>query len=36
LHTARLRLCAIAQAMEDEPQDLRQRVGARLIGILAV
>jgi chaperone modulatory protein CbpM len=36
LHTARLRLHAMAQAMEAEPQELRQRVGARFVGILAV
>ncbi len=36
LHTARLRLHAMARAMEAEPQDLRQRVGARLVSILAV
>ena len=36
LHAARLRLHAMAQAMEAEPQDLRARVGARLVGILAV
>ena len=36
LHTARYRLHAMAQAMEAEPQDLRARVGARLIGILTV
>ena len=35
LHTARLRLRAMAQAMEAEPQDLRQRIGARFVGILA-
>lgn len=36
LHAARLHLRALAQAMEAEPQDLRQRVGARFVGILAV
>ncbi len=36
LHTARLRLHAMALAMEAEPQDLRQRVGARFVAILAV
>ncbi len=36
LHTARLRLHAMSQAMADEPHDLRQRVGARLVAILAV
>jgi chaperone modulatory protein CbpM len=36
LHTARRHLHAMAQAMEAEPQDLRQRVGARFVGILAV
>lgn len=35
LHTARLRLHAMAQAIEAEPLDLRQRVGARFVGILA-
>ena len=35
LHTARLRLHAMAQAMEAEPQDLRQRVGARFVKFLA-
>lgn len=36
LHTARRRLHAIAQAIEAEPQDLRARVGARLVGILSL
>ena len=36
LHTARLHLHAMAQAIEAEPQDLRQRVGARFVGILTV
>jgi chaperone modulatory protein CbpM len=36
LHTARVRLHAMAQAMEAEPQDLRQRVGARFVTILAM
>ena len=36
LHGARLHLRAMAQAMEDEPQDLRARVGARFVGILAL
>lgn len=36
LHVARHRLFAMAQAMEAEPQDLRQRVGARFVRILAV
>jgi chaperone modulatory protein CbpM len=36
LHVARQRLFAMAQAMEDEPQDLRARIGARFVGILAV
>lgn len=36
LHNARLHLRAMAQAMEAEPQDLRARVGARFVGILAV
>lgn len=35
LHDARQRLFAIAQAMEAEPQDLRARIGTRLIGLLA-
>jgi chaperone modulatory protein CbpM len=36
LHTARQRLHAMAQAMEAEPQDLRARVGARFVTILAM
>lgn len=36
LHTSRLRLHAMAQAMEAEPPDLRGRVGARFMAILAV
>lgn len=36
LHDARRDLHAIAQAMADEPQDLRMRVGARLISILTL
>ena len=36
LHDTRRRLRAMAQAMEAEPQELRQRVGARFVGILAV
>ncbi len=36
LHATRLRLFAMAQAIEAEPQDLRSRVGARFVGILAV
>lgn len=36
LHTARARLHAMAQAMEEEPQDLRQRVSARIIAYLTV
>jgi chaperone modulatory protein CbpM len=36
LHTARLRLHAMAEAMEAEPQELRQRVGARFVTILAM
>lgn len=36
LHATRRHLHALAQAMEAEPQDLRQRVGARFVGILAV
>jgi chaperone modulatory protein CbpM len=36
LHATRHRLFAMAQAMEAEPQDLRHRVGARFVGILAV
>ena len=35
LHVARQRLFAWAEAMEPEPHDLRQRVGARFVGILA-
>ena len=34
LHTARLRLFAMARAIEAEPQDFRHRVGARFVGIL--
>lgn len=36
LHSARRDLHAIAQAMVDEPHDLRMRIGARLIGIWTV
>ena len=36
LHTARFHLFAMAEAIEAEPPDLRQRVGARFVGILAV
>lgn len=36
LHTARQRLHAMAQAIEGEPQELRQRVGARVVAILAM
>jgi len=36
LHTTRQHLRAMAQALEVEPQDLRARVGARFIGLLAV
>ena len=36
LHASRRNLHAMAQALADEPQDLRQRVGARVIGILTV
>lgn len=36
LHATRLRLFAMAQAMEAEPPDLRARIGARFVGILAV
>ena len=36
LHDTRRHLHAMAKAMEAEPQDLRARVGARLVGILAV
>lgn len=36
LHTARHALHAMAQAIEAEPRDLRARVGARFVGILAV
>jgi chaperone modulatory protein CbpM len=36
LHDTRQRLFAMAQAIEDEPQDLRRRVGTRFLGILAV
>ena len=34
LHRARHELHAIARAMDAEPQELRQRVGARLLGFL--
>jgi chaperone modulatory protein CbpM len=36
LHVARRHLYALAEAMEAEPLDLRERVGARFVGILAV
>lgn len=36
LHATRLRLFAMAEALEAEPQELRSRVGARFVGILAV
>lgn len=36
LHTTRRHLRAMAQAMEEEPQDLRLRVGARFVGLLAM
>ncbi len=36
LHDTRRHLHAMAQAMEAEPQDMRARVGARFVGILAV
>lgn len=36
LHITRQHLRAMAQALEVEPQDLRARVGARFIGLLAV
>lgn len=36
LHDTRRHLHAMARAMEAEPQDLRQRVGSRVVGILAV
>ncbi|WP_054008775.1 hypothetical protein [Cypionkella psychrotolerans] len=36
LHSTRQHLRAMAQALEVEPQDLRARVGARFIGLLAV
>ena len=36
LHDTRRHLHAMAEAMEGEPQDLRARVGARFVGILAV
>ena len=36
LHATRHRLFAMAQAMEAEPPDLRARIGARFVGILAV
>ena len=35
LHDTRRRLHAMAQAIEAEPKDLRARVGARFVGILA-
>ena len=35
LHGARLHLRAMAEAMEAEPQELRLRVGARFVAILA-
>lgn len=34
LHNARRQLHAMAAAVEAEPQDLRQRIGARFVGIL--
>ena len=34
LHDSRRHLRAMAQAIEAEPQDLRNRVGARFVGIL--
>lgn len=36
LHDTRRHLHAMAQAIEAEPQDLRARVGARFVGILAL
>ncbi len=36
LHDARHTLQAMARAMEAEPQDLRQRIGARVVGILTL
>ena len=36
LHDTRRHLHAMSQAMQAEPQDLRQRVGARFVAILAV
>ncbi len=36
LHDTRRQLHAMAAAMEAEPQDLRQRIGARFVGILTV
>ncbi len=36
LHATRQHLHAMAQAVVAEPQDLRQRVGARFLAILAV
>lgn len=36
LHHARRHLRAVAQAMDAEPQDLRSRVGARVVSILTV
>ena len=35
LHDTRRHLRAMALAMEAEPQDLRHRIGARFVGILA-
>ncbi len=36
LHHTRLRLLAMAQAIEAEPVEFRHRVGARFVGLLAV
>lgn len=36
LHTARLHLRAMAQAIEAEPKELRSRLGTRFMGLLAV
>ena len=36
LHDTRRHLRAMAEAMEAEPQDLRARIGARFVSILAV
>ena len=36
LHDTRRHLRAMSQAMQAEPQELRQRVGARFVAILAV